>query len=353
MKPALTPVALAATLFMAAPAMAQVFGSLANFDAVNDTGEIAHGFEIQIEDPTYDHTKLASIFGLDRNFGVPPTSVERYGAPTITDLPGTGVSVRYQASFANGAWNIGTPTGPYPFAGDSCWPLGNAQYNSGTLTCDHFGVATFGNPAKVTYSWLLDPTNTGSLISVAAGLPPVNFVYQAPPPGNVDPVPVQAEIEAHKADNEIFGKAYWVKVFAKHVGHNVKLDDLLKGNADVPNDQEVEAEFEIFQAGDKNAQKFANLAVNKGDAALVLRYEFYKYIGDFTAQGEALCGGGKGGGKGGGGITPDACGGLGDFVGAQMAGFNVVQPPVPEPGTTAMMLAGLGVMGLLARRRRS
>jgi hypothetical protein len=139
------------------------------------------------------------------------------------------------------------------------------------------------------------------------------------------------------------------------VGHNVKLDDLLKGNADVPNDQQVEAEFEIFQAGDKNAQKFANLVVNKGDAVLVLRYEFYKYIGDFTAQGEALCGGnagGKGGG-GGGGITPDACGGLGDFVGAQMAGFNVVQPPVPEPGTTAMMLAGLGVMGLLVRVRRA
>jgi len=30
-----------------------------------------------------------------------------------------------------------------------------------------------------------------------------------------------------------------------------------------------------------------------------------------------------------------------------------VQPPIPEAGTTAMWMAGLGVLGLLTRRRRS
>ena len=350
-----TAVAVSLVALGASPARAQVYGSLANFDAVNDTGQVAHGFEIDIEDPSYDHTKIYSVFGLDRNFGVPPTSVERYGAPIITDLPGVGVTVRYQGSFAGNAWNIGTPTGPYPFAGDSCWPLGNAQYASGTLTCDHFGVATLGNPAKVTYNWLIDPSNTGLLTPQVAALPAVNFAYVAPPPGPVPALrPVVAEIEAHKDANEVFGKAYWVKVFAKHVDHNVELNNLLEHNADVPKDAEVEAEFEIFQAGDINnngngKKAFADLALNPADAALVLRFEFYKYLGNLSAEGEALCGGKAGGGP----ALPANCGGLGDYVGAQIAGFNAVQPPlaVPEPGSYAMLLAGMGVLGWVARRR--
>ncbi|MEO8039078.1 MAG: hypothetical protein ABI794_09920 [Betaproteobacteria bacterium] len=86
----------------AAPSSAQVFGSLASFEAFNDTGDSAHGFEIRIEDSSFDHTRISNAFGIDRNFGVPPTSVERYGAPIITDLPGFGVAIRYAATFDSG-----------------------------------------------------------------------------------------------------------------------------------------------------------------------------------------------------------------------------------------------------------
>lgn len=342
-------VAAALALCGSGPATAQVYGSLANFDAVNDTGHVAHGFEIDIEDPLYDHSKLASVFGLDRNFGIPPTSVERYGAPTITDIAGVGVSIRYQALFGASGWSVGTPTGPYLNAGDSCWPLGNALYNSGTLSCDHFGVATYGTAAKVSYSWLVDAANTGVLTKQVAAIPSVSFVY-SPPVGNPPPVPqpVAAEIEAHRNGNEVFGTPYWVKTYSHHLDHNVALENLMQGNADVPNNAEVETEFEVFQAGDVNQGKVAKLALNPGDAALVLRYEFYKYVGPLSAEGEASCGG-HGGGE-----TPAACGGLGDYVGAQMAGFNAAQPAaaVPEPQTFAMLLAGLGVLGAVVRRRR-
>lgn len=361
MRPATHATLLAAALLAVAaqPSHAGVFGSLANFDAVNDTGHEAHGFEIDIEDPLFDRSKIQSVFGLDRNFGVPPTSVERYGAPTIVDNPGVGVTIRYAATFSGQAWSVGTPTGTYSNAGDSCWPLGNAAYNSGALACDHFGVGTFGSPAKTTYKWLVDPTNSGILSPVAAGLPPVNFLYQQPAPGPIlEPQPVIAEINAEKEANELFGPAYWVKVFAHHVDHNVNIDDLLKGNAVVPKDDEVEAEFELFQAGEAanaarqagpgNGQKQALLMLDPADAALVVRYEFYKYLGDYAADGEAICGGNGTPDK------PENCGGLGNFAGAQIAGFNAVQPPlaVPEPGTWAMLLAGLGGLGVVVRCRR-
>jgi len=45
-------------------ASAQVFGSLDNFDVVNTTGHTAYGFEIEIEDVSFDHPgRLGSIFG--------------------------------------------------------------------------------------------------------------------------------------------------------------------------------------------------------------------------------------------------------------------------------------------------
>jgi hypothetical protein len=350
--------ALAASLALAGtlPAQAQVYGSLANFDAVNDTGYVAHGFEIQIEDPAYANAgALQSIFGYDRNFGVPPNSVERYGAPDILITPGVGVTIRYHASFTNGIWSVGTPSGPYPNAGDSCWPFGNPLYASGTLTCDHFGVGTFGTPARTNYNWLVDTAgNSGVLTPMAAGVAPVNFFYNpAPPPVNgVAQAPeLRAEVEAHKEADQAFGNAYWVKIFAKHVDHRVELDNLMHKNADVPGDQEVEAEFALWQAGGENEVSKALLKINPNDQALVLRFEFYKYQGNLVG-GEAKCSG-KGGVKG----SPENCGGLGNYVGAQMAGFNLVQDPlapgvlapaqmVPEPATWALALAGLGALRL-------
>lgn len=52
-------------------------------------------------------------------------------------------------------------------------------------------------------------------------------------------------------------------------------------------------------------------------------------------------------------LDPQAVGALGDFIGAQMAAANIGEvAAVPEPGTYAMFLAGLGIVGYRLRSRR-
>ena len=55
--------AAAALLCGPTTASAIVIGSLANFDVINDTGKDAYGFEIRIEDASFDHSKISSVFG--------------------------------------------------------------------------------------------------------------------------------------------------------------------------------------------------------------------------------------------------------------------------------------------------
>ena len=112
---------------MRVPADATTYGSLGNFDAVNDTGKTAHGFEIDLEGISV--SDVTDVFGgVGRYF--PPT-VERYGAPTITaNAADTGVVVRYEAVFNNStsSWNVGTPSGILTTSGESCWTGGGGGY---------------------------------------------------------------------------------------------------------------------------------------------------------------------------------------------------------------------------------
>ena len=102
---------------VAAPCQASVYGSLANFDVVNDTGSTAHGFEIDIDG--IRSTDITSLFGAGARW----PNMERYGAPSVS-ATGTGVKIVYQATY-NGAWSAGTPSGTLPVnPSDSCWPLG-------------------------------------------------------------------------------------------------------------------------------------------------------------------------------------------------------------------------------------
>ncbi|GAB4178896.1 MAG: hypothetical protein Fur0039_22880 [Rhodocyclaceae bacterium] len=357
---------------IAAPAAASVFGSLANFDVVNDTGKPAYGFEIEIDDSSFDHTRLPSIFGYNRVFpsvSSDPGAVVRFGKATVEDVPGFGVRIIYGGVIGS----VFTPSGTYANPGESCWPGANPGWRANP--CDHFGVSTLGQPAKTTYSWLVESSpGSGTLVKQPTGVPAVQFVYTPPvPAGGGAPAPavVQAAIRAVAPPEQpervdLWGEPFWVKTLKTKVDHNVDLGDLLRGDPD-QEAVEVETEWSVFQkrpanhvADGPNEVKVAEDVLADADKAVIRRYEFYKYLGVRNPEdGEAWCDGAEAPGHacdspfGDGSVA--GIDDLGAYVGSQMAGFNVdaLAAPVPEPRTWALMFAGLALMGWKLRRHSS
>ncbi len=347
-------------------AQADVFGSLGNFDTVNDTGKPAYGFEIDIEDASYNHTKITSVFGYDRVFpsvSPDPAAVVRFGKPTITDVPGYGVRIVYGGNVGGPVFTpFSDPAHPFTTTGESCWPGANSGWTANP--CDHFGVSTYGNPTAIKYSWIVDTGNQP--ISV----PSVTFVPQglngAPPPppapGVVPPV-VQAIIQAPAVE-----PAYWVKLTQTAVPENIDLGDLLiggngaaqGGHNEIEGLNKPEAEWYPLQIG--KVDELSKELQPNGDPSVVIDLKFYKYQGLYDDEGvvdpqilpqvdengQAFI------------MLPDA----NDpnllvrhdlvYVGQQIGGFNAFEAaaPIPEPGTYALMAAGLGFVSLAVRRRR-
>lgn len=345
---------------------AAIFGSLGNFDTVNDTGKPAYGFEIDIEDALFDHTKITSVFGYDRVFSFyspDPGAVVRFGKPTLTDVAGYGVRIIYGGTIGGIATPANNPLNPFVTTGESCWPGANAVWKSNP--CDHFGVSTYGNPAATKYSWLVDD-GTGQLVKQAVGVPAVSFTPVPPAPG-VPPAAVQAVIQAPVVEQlKPEANAFWVKLTQTTLPKNVDLGDLLIGHKGaafenegralidgLKDKPEVETEWYELQIGRVN-EVSKELKLN-GDPSVVINLKFYKYAGHFDDEGL---------------VDPvieqkphvDANGAfvmLADgrhnlvYVGQQIGAFNAneIAAPIPEPGVFALMMAGLGVIGLAARRR--
>lgn len=331
-----------------------VFGSLANFDSVNDTGKTAHGFEIDLEG--LDKSQITDVFGLNRNFGTAsPGDVERYGLPTVSDLLDAsnkviGAKVIYKASYSAGLWSASTASGVFNTPGESCWKFGNVGYPN--VPCDHFGVSTRGAATRTTYSWLVESGQSGQLTAANVAIPSVTFTPPPPPAPAQPPQPVLAVIQAQQVDPVVpQNNAYWVKIVTTTLPENVDLNDLMGGNnpfakpaiAALNNKPETEIEWQVLQPGYVNEVSKAIGNANN-DPSVVIRYEFFKYKGQFDGEGI---------------VDPTALqtpvgntlnASVGDYVGEQIAGFNAVQA-VPEPGTLAMMVSGALVLVAYRRRR--
>lgn len=317
---------LCAAAVFSAPASAQIVGSLDNFDFFNDTGEIAEGFEMEIED--IGPADLTRAF--PSNFSSQPW-VSRFGIPTITSFDNSatgghrGLKVRWAATWNGTQWiaqygDYAQPNGPAAgngvkyvanptlTRGDACWLLGQGAYYA-TSGCDHFGVSFAAGirPAVVRYNWLVpDKANVGTLkASPWAGgtgpLPPAPVQAYLPPPVAGQPGVVQAVAEAPEkpdpADPQ-WGNAIWAKTYTSRAPAAVDLD-ALQANV-VPKRAtrtvKVVIKWSLLQRPPAGAQ---NEALEKkevdedslpANAALVRRYEYFRYNGLYDPEThEAVC----------------------------------------------------------------
>ena len=337
---------LCAVLFSRPTAQAGIaYGSINNFDTVNDTSNVCHGFEIELDDiQTTDIT-----YTYDYN---------HYGTPKITEFTTTdsiglhtNVLVRYAAVWTNSGWSAYTaiPTNPIPPTQGHAFT--NPSLNFGG---EHFGVGYRSAPTKVYYYWL---TNSGGnllrgpqvnvstpVFTASAALAPVVPVIPAPilpvpPPPLIDPTIVYE-----------FSDATWVKVITttSHTNNPVPLRDLVTPDTNNPTARdwrngepdEVETEWQLLQidygagynptngVGGVNGQLAGNgQNLTNGDDVVTYRYEYYAYVGPYADLDthEALADTVAANGTNGTGAYASTVV-VGKFLGAQMSAMAVAPP---------------------------
>jgi hypothetical protein len=122
--------ALAAAMFGAHSAQAQtatIYGQVGNFDVANNTGDNAHGFEIEIQG--VDPAQIYAHF-----------DYQRYGVGTVQAFPG-GTYIRWTSAYDPATHTDGATTVPRPLGqdfGGTCY-MGLPNYDA--AGCEHFGVA--------------------------------------------------------------------------------------------------------------------------------------------------------------------------------------------------------------------
>ena len=345
---------LASLLFAFSPQKVEAsiaYGSINNFDTVNDTGHECHGFEIELDD--CHSTDVTYTYNYNH-----------YGAPEITedttDPAHPKVFIRWKSKKnADGSWASYTaiPSGPISPTNGHMFTNPNVNFGG-----EHFGVGYRVSPSAVKYNWLID-NGAGTLIhggEVQVSTPAFTYI---PAVGNA-PAQVQAVIvpPVPKAPPpKEFGKAVWMKEIktTTHNANKVKLRDLV---SDDPNDaneknwkngepDEVEVEWRILQrktsaadGGPNNEVAAAPEDLPNGNEVVTRRYEFYKYTGPLDAEsGEAMADEVGADGLHGTGMrtyNDHLVGGewvtvtadmstlevVGDFTGAQMAAVDVDEP---------------------------
>jgi len=258
----------------------QAYGSINNFDVVNDTGAPCHGFEIELD----DITSAQITYTYDYN---------HYSTPVIstdfTDPIHPKTFIRYEAKYNNGIWSAYTavPT-------NAISPTAGHQFTDPSVNFggEHFGVGYSTNPTNILYHWMQDDGAGNLKIGPAVSVSTPIFNYIAPvgaaapqiqpviiPP----PLPIVYE----------FGPATWVKMITttSHTNTEVRLRDLVSIDANYPGVKgwangepaEVETEWQVLQTDSGNTNGGNNILqgvaqnLNQGDDVVTTRYEFYQY----------------------------------------------------------------------------
>lgn len=277
------------------------YGSLNNFDCVNDTGVEAHGFEIEMDD--VHSTDITYTYDYN-HYGIPKITEITFPDP-VTGLPHPRVIIRYAGTLTSGGtWTAYTaiPSGPIT-------PTDGHQFTNPSVNFggEHFGAGYYGAPTAVKYYWLIDD-GTGNLVHG----PPVyvatpTFTYY--PPAPAQPLPVVQAVIVPPPPPVLpplqFGEATWVKDIktTTHNANKVQLVNLVDPDPDNPDAKnwangepaEVETEWRILQTEFANADNPKGVLAGvpqelpEGNEVVTRRYEFYKYIGPVDAEtGEAM-----------------------------------------------------------------
>ncbi len=310
---------LAALVFWGATSVAQaqtatIYGSLGNFDVVNNTGEDACGFQVEIEGVPYGHP-------------IGYFSAQRYGIPTVEDYTSasgkSGRRVTYKSSDCSTNKTVPHPPGT-PFGG-SCY-----QWNVGTYPtsgCEHFGVRYTGG-GNVTYRWLVKDTATvGAYVPRDPPIQIASPVYSVQLAALAGAAPVVvAVIPAPPPPPARFGEPHWMKTYVRQLPREVTLDELITENPlVVPMDAaQLETNWELLQSdppGDAGRRRGRGLGT-KGSTldpttrTVARRFETFAYTGPRDAlTNEALCADLV--------CKVPSAGELGDFISAQMAAVHV------------------------------
>lgn len=310
--------ALVALPIVADAQTATVSGVLGSFDIVNETGQDAHGFEIQIEGALPNDLYYTG-------FG------QRYGTGTVVPYA-TGVNVRWASvydsvnqQFSKTTVNhVGNPS----FSWQDCYLAGSGY---GTSGCEALGQGLrypYAPGLVATGYWLVeDSQNPGSLVRSTPGVAiPLLVSYTISPPASAFTAPViVAVVEAPEPPEVIgqYGNAQWVKVYKTQLTREVTQADLDSLSSIIPTDPtQIETAWDILQSsppsnGNQKQKRNQNQGAIAADTrAIVRRYETYKYTGTYDAIthqvqcADTTC------------TAPSAVE-LGDFIGAHNSAINV------------------------------
>lgn len=291
MKRLMSKIALAAAVTLGLPALAMaqsaiIYGQLSNFDISNDTGQICHGFEVDL-----DGVQVSDYSG--------SFTANRYGNPTVAATP-TGVSVTWKSAQDpnTGAWLTRTLPHTVPWFSGQCYSWVPATYENGG--CEHFGTYFTNNATKVTSRWLCESAGSSAIAPVEppTAVPYASYYINPPAAANNPPVLV-AEVEAPEPPEapELYGDAQWTKTYVVQLDRPFTLDELMADNPVVPADlAQLESDYQILQAepasggnGNRRRQRHQG-NIDPTTRAVVRRIEVYAFTGQYDAvTHEALC----------------------------------------------------------------
>ena len=278
-----------------------IFGTMSNFDVYNETETEAHGAEIELEG--------IHIEDISRTF---PSNFDSETIAEYQDGATFGTRITYTGYNLDPSGFLAPLINPPSTNGHTC---------VGTEGCEHFGFSVVGvQPTASRYYWL--DQNQQRIGAMPLAIPTPSWTYVAP--GNPGGLPrLRAEVEVPEPPEVIEQKpdSIWMKVYKADIDRPVDLMELMSNNGIVPEDVgELETEWELLEGG-RNKMKNEEDDVPEDHYAVIRRYEYFEYTGQYDAEHEPISLFLDPGDL----LEPPA-GELGQFISANMVAANLAAP---------------------------